>query len=31
MHASNEWVNTEDVITATKVIALSMMDWCGYE
>jgi acetylornithine deacetylase len=31
MHASNEWVNTEDVITATKVIALTMMDWCGCE
>jgi acetylornithine deacetylase len=29
MHATNEWVRIEDVITATKVIALTILDWCG--
>jgi acetylornithine deacetylase len=29
MHAADEWVNIEDVIEATKVIALAIMDWCG--
>lgn len=31
MHATNEWVNTDDVITATRVLALTIMGWCGYE
>jgi acetylornithine deacetylase len=31
MHATNEWVNTDDIITATKILALTIMDWCGYE
>jgi acetylornithine deacetylase len=31
MHATNEWVDTDDVIHATKVLALTIMDWCGYE
>jgi acetylornithine deacetylase len=31
MHASNEWVNTEDVMTATKVLALTTLAWCGYQ
>lgn len=31
MHANNEWVNLDDVVTATKIIALTIMDWCGYE
>ncbi len=31
MHATNEWVNTNDVITATKIMALTIMDWCGYQ
>jgi acetylornithine deacetylase len=30
MHATNEWVNTDDVITATKILALTMIEWCGY-
>jgi acetylornithine deacetylase len=30
MHANNEWVNTDDVITATKILSLTIMDWCGY-
>ena len=29
MHATNEWVNIEDVITATKTLALTIMEWCG--
>jgi acetylornithine deacetylase len=30
-HQANENLKIEDIITATKVIALSVMDWCGYE
>jgi acetylornithine deacetylase len=30
MHANNEWVNIDDVITSTKTLSLSIMDWCGY-
>lgn len=29
MHAVNEWVNIDDLITATKVLAITMIDWCG--
>ena len=31
MHATNEWVDLDDVIHATKVLALTIMDWCGWE
>ena len=31
MHATNEWVDIDNVVTATKVLALTIMDWCGYE
>jgi acetylornithine deacetylase len=31
MHASNEWVDVEDAITATKTLGLTIMDWCGQE
>lgn len=31
MHAVNEWVRVEDVIDATKVMALTILKWCGYE
>jgi len=31
MHANNEWVNVNDLISATKILALTVMDWCGYE
>jgi len=31
MHATNEMVNIKDLITATKILALTMMEWCGYE
>ena len=31
MHAANEWVDTGDLITATKILALTIMEWCGYE
>lgn len=30
MHATNEWVRIDDLITATKVLALTLLDWCGY-
>jgi len=29
MHANDEWVDINDVITATKVLALTIVDWCG--
>jgi len=29
MHATNEWARVDDVITATKVNAMAMMQWCG--
>jgi acetylornithine deacetylase len=29
MHATDEWVNTGDVMTATKALSLTIMDWCG--
>ena len=29
MHATDEWVNLDDLIVATKTIALSIVDWCG--
>ncbi len=29
MHAMNEWVSVEDLIVATKVLALTIVDWCG--
>ena len=31
MHANNEWVAVEDLIDATKTLALSIYDWCGAE
>ncbi len=30
-HQPNEYVNIDDLMTFTKVAALTMMDWCGYE
>jgi len=30
MHATNEWVHIDDLVTATKVLALTIIDWCGY-
>lgn len=30
MHATNEWVDTNDVVAATKILALTIMKWCGY-
>ncbi len=29
MHANNEWVNVEDLIQATKIMSLTILDWCG--
>ena len=31
MHANSEWVDVNDVIAATKILALTIMEWCGYE
>jgi acetylornithine deacetylase len=29
MHANNEWVAVEDYINAVKVLAATVLDWCG--
>jgi acetylornithine deacetylase len=29
MHANNEWMEVDDLIAATKILALTIMDWCG--
>jgi len=31
MHANSEWVDVDDVINATKILALTVLDWCGYQ
>lgn len=31
MHANNEWAAVEDLIEATKILALTMIEWCGGE
>jgi acetylornithine deacetylase len=31
MHANDEWVPVDDYITAIKIIALCIVDWCGAE
>jgi acetylornithine deacetylase len=31
MHANGEWVDVNDVINATKILALTVLDWCGYQ
>ncbi|OYW97489.1 MAG: acetylornithine deacetylase, partial [Rhizobiales bacterium 32-66-8] len=31
MHSNDEYVSIEDYITAIKVMALSIYDWCGVE
>jgi acetylornithine deacetylase len=31
MHANNEWVDTNDLVAATKILTLTIMEWCGTE
>ena len=31
MHAANEWARLDDLITAVKVLALTIIQWCGWE
>lgn len=31
MHANNEWAAVDDLVTATKILATAILDWCGYE
>jgi acetylornithine deacetylase len=31
MHADDEWVSIDDYMTAIKVMALSIYDWCNAE
>ncbi|WP_309493062.1 ArgE/DapE family deacylase [Candidatus Hecatella orcuttiae] len=31
MHATDEWVRIEDLITSVKVLALTILNWCGWE
>jgi acetylornithine deacetylase len=30
-HGVDEWADLESVVTTTKVLALAILDWCGYE
>jgi acetylornithine deacetylase/succinyl-diaminopimelate desuccinylase-like protein len=30
-HAVNEFIRIDDVLRATKVYALTLLEWCGYE
>jgi acetylornithine deacetylase len=30
MHAVDEWVRLDDLINATKILALTILNWCGY-
>jgi acetylornithine deacetylase len=31
MHATNEYVNLDDLITATKCLAMTIVNWCGVQ
>ena len=31
MHANNEWAAVADLIEATKILALTIIEWCGVE
>jgi acetylornithine deacetylase len=31
MHATDEWVKVDDLIAATKTLALTIVEWCGVE
>lgn len=31
MHATDEYVKISNLIAATKILALTILDWCGYE
>lgn len=28
MHANNEWVNVDDLVRSTKILALTILEWC---
>jgi acetylornithine deacetylase len=29
MHANNEWVNIQDYVNSIKILAETIMRWCG--
>jgi acetylornithine deacetylase/succinyl-diaminopimelate desuccinylase-like protein len=31
MHSTDEYVKISDLISATKIIALTILEWCGYQ
>lgn len=31
MHANNEWVSVKDLVAATQILAVTLLDWCGGE
>jgi acetylornithine deacetylase len=31
MHANNEWASVEDLIRATRILAVTVLEWCGVE
>lgn len=30
MHANNEWADADDLVAATKVMAVAILEWCGH-
>ena len=30
MHANNEWATVDDLIQATKILSLTILEWCGW-
>jgi acetylornithine deacetylase len=30
MHANNEWVDIHDLLAATKILALTILEWCEF-
>ena len=30
MHADNEWVSVDNLINTVKILALTVLEWCGY-
>jgi len=30
MHADNEWVSVDNLINSVKILALTILEWCGY-
>ena len=31
MHANDEWASVADLVAATKILAVTILDWCGHD